>query len=89
MRVLEAWCADLKGRDMKTIDTDTIIQFLEKFYTIHEKIHHRAVLILICTMEDSNCIEEIMVIDNLNSQFLEEQKKLTAILKSLRSKTFF
>jgi hypothetical protein len=89
MRVLEAWCADLKGRDMKTIDTDTIIQFLEKFYTIHEKIHHRVLIILGYIMSDSTSMEELDCINHINNQFLEEQKRLNSIIMALRSKTFF
>lgn len=89
MRVLVAWCTDLRSQNMDTIDTSRIIDFFTRFYTIHEKIHHRVVLILICTMEDPKSIEELEWIADLNYQFLQEQKKLTAIIQSLQSKTFF
>ena len=89
MKLVEAWCTDLRSRDMRTIDTKTIINFFERFYIIHEKIHHRVVLIRACMMSDPTCIEELVAINNLDNRFLREQKRITKIIQSLRSKTFF
>jgi hypothetical protein len=89
MRILSAWCTDLGTQNIVTMDTSRIIDFFTRFYTIHEKIHHRVVLILVCTMEDLESAGELERIADLNDQFLQEQKKLATIIQSLRSKTFF
>jgi hypothetical protein len=88
MRILDAWCKDLRNQNMDTINTSRIIDFFTRFYTIHEKIHHRVILILICTVDDPESIEELKWISDLNDEFLQEQKNLIAIIQSLQLSTF-
>ena len=84
MRLLAAWCTELRNQD-----TNTISHFFEKFYKIHEKIHHRAILILACTIDDPTSITALKIIHNLDNRFLREQERIKKMFQSLRSKTFF
>lgn len=88
MRVLSAWCSTYTSSN-DPIDINTLILAIREFHRIHEKIHHRVIFILICTVKDPNSIKDIEIINDLNNQFLEEQKKLDTILRSLQIKNIF